>query len=106
MIQNTGRWLGAWSLIGFATAMSLGILAWTMKSSDVMDHVTLVCPFCIGLMALQGTPSTAAILIVLSITALENALLYLLLATLVWAFSNWIPRIWRPREEPPSILGH
>jgi hypothetical protein len=106
MTQSVGRWLAAWSLIGFATAMLLGILAGAVNTSDVRDHANLVWPFSLGLMALEDNPSVIAILAVFSITALQNAVFYLILATLVWGFWNWIPKIWRAREEPPSIFGH
>jgi len=106
MVRSAGRWLTTWSAIGFAMAMLLGTLAWAMNTDDVMNDASLVWPFCIGLMALDGNPSALAIIIVLSITAIQNSVLYLILAALVWGSSNWIPKIWRAREEPPSIFGH
>ena len=105
MVRSSGRWIVTWSMIGFAVASSLGVVAWVMDTDDVMSKSSLVWPFCITLMALDGHPSTGALLLVVSIAALENAVLYLILAALVWGFWSWIPRIWRTREEPPSVLG-
>jgi hypothetical protein len=57
-------------------------------------------------MALEGNPNVSGVVLVLSITMLADGLFYLLIAASVrLAFEN-IPRLWRPHEKPPSILGH
>lgn len=83
MTRSTGRWIGCWSLVGFAIAAVLGTLAWMMKAHSVLDFADWVWPFSLGLMALDGWPTTWDAIMVLSITTIQNAVLYCLLAAIV-----------------------
>ncbi|MGC2233319.1 MAG: hypothetical protein WBA09_17600 [Candidatus Acidiferrum sp.] len=82
MTRSTGRWLDWWSFVVFAIAAMLGTLAWIMKTGSVLNFADWVWPFSIGLMALDGWPTTGDTIMVLSITATQNGVLYCLLAAI------------------------
>ena len=103
--RSSRRWLGTWSLIGFAIAAILGVVAWIMNTDYVYGHAEWVWPFCLGLGALQGKPTTLETLMVLTILALENAILYFLLATIVGLAFHLIAKVSKPKTESLSIFG-
>jgi len=102
--RTSRRWLCTWSFVGFAIAATLGVVAWIMNTDYVYEHAEWVWPFCLGLEALQGKPTTLEILMVLTILALENAILYFLLAAIVGLGLRLVTKMSKPKTESVSIL--
>ncbi len=102
--KRLGKWLRAWFLIGFFIAAVLGGFVGLTNMYDVTNNSILVWPMSISLMALHGKPNALIVLMGFSISALENGLLYLILAALIWGSFACVKSL-RNRGRSPSALS-
>ncbi len=76
-------WVTGWAFTGFSIAASLAIAAWMMNTDFVASHASLVWPFCLSLVALNGKPLIATGLLLVGLMGVQNGLYYALLAALM-----------------------
>jgi len=63
-----------------------------MSTSYVYNHASIVWPFCLGLVALDGHPPLAVVLLVVVLIGVENGVYYALLAALIWKPVQLFPK--------------
>ena len=85
------RWIVAWGLTGYFVASLLAITAWGMDTDFVYNNASLVWPFCLTLVALNGHPSMGVGLLVVALMGLINGLYYALLAALSLVILRVLP---------------
>ena len=93
-------WVTGWALTGLSIAASLAIAAWMMNTDFVASHASLVWPFCLGLVALNGKPLIGTGLLLVGLMGVQNGLYYALLAALTWVI---LRALWVRQDDPVPL---
>jgi hypothetical protein len=97
LVQKLFKWVAGWGALGCFLAMFLAVTAWVMNTDFVYSHASIVWPFCLSLVALDGHPSLGVGLLLVCLMGVMNGLYYALMAALTWRIVRWFPK--RPRPE-------
>ena len=93
--QRPMPWIARWASVGFFVAGVLAITTWVMNTDFVYKNASLVWPFCLGLVALNGHPSILVGLLLVALMGFINSLYYAFLAAMSWmllkAFRTKLP---------------
>lgn len=100
--QTSRRWLVAWSILGFAIAVALVIVALITNNSYVFNHAQWVWPLCMGLVAFDPRPPLRVIVLLLPVMGFANAIVYFLLAALIQIIFGLIAKV-RNQHKAMSI---
>ena len=74
--------------------ISLAIAAWVMNTDFVYRHASMVWPFRLSLIVLDGHPSVGAGLLLVCLMGVMNGLYYALMAALTWKIIQLLPNKW------------
>lgn len=86
--QRPMPWTVTWASVGFFVAGVLAITAWVMNTDFVVNNASLVWPFCLGLVALNGHPAILVGLLLVALMGFINGLYYAFLAAMSWMLLN------------------
>jgi hypothetical protein len=80
-----------WGALGCFLAISLAIAAWMMNTDFVCRHASIVWPFRLSLIVLDGHPSIGVGLLLICLMGIMNGLYYALMAALTWKIIELLP---------------
>jgi hypothetical protein len=83
-VRRLFKWVTGWGALGCLLAISLAIAAWVMNTDFVYRHASMVWPFRLSLIVLDGHPSVGAGLLLVCLMGVMNGLYYALMAALTW----------------------
>ena len=90
-VRKSLKWVTGWGALGCFLAISLAIAAWMMNTDFVYRHVSMVWPFRMSLIVLDGHPSVGAGLLLVCLMGVMNGLYYALMAALTWKLIQLLP---------------
>jgi hypothetical protein len=83
-VRKLFKWVTGWGALGCFLAISLALAAWVMNTDFVYSHASIVWPFRLSLIVLDGHPSVAIGLLLIGLMGVMNGLYYALMAVLTW----------------------
>jgi hypothetical protein len=105
IVKTAKGWLLLWAVVGLGVPLLVIITGYITKGRQLLRiDERFVWPFSLGLMALDGNTEVATTLMVIAILAVQNAVLYLLLAAVVRAIFVWIPNWMKGARTPPRTF--
>ena len=90
-VRRLFKWVTGWGALGCFLAISLAIAAWVMNTDFVYRHASMVWPFRLSLIVLDGHPSVGAGLLLVCLMGVMNGLYYALMAVLSWKIVQLLP---------------
>jgi hypothetical protein len=90
-VRKLFKWVTGWGALGYLLAISLAIAAWVMNTDFVYRHASMVWPFRLSLIVLDGRPSVGAGLLLICLMGVMNGLYYALMAALTWKIIQLLP---------------
>jgi hypothetical protein len=90
-VRKLFKWITGWGALGCFLAIFLAIAAWVMNTDFVYRHASMVWPFRISLIVLDGRPSVGAGLLLICLMGVMNGLYYALMAALTWKVIQLLP---------------
>jgi hypothetical protein len=91
-VQKLFKWATRWGALGCFVAMSLAVTSWVMNTDFVYSHASIVWPFCLSLVALDGHPSVRVGLLLVCLMGIMNGLYYALIAACTWKIIQLLPK--------------
>jgi hypothetical protein len=91
-VRKLFKWVTGWGALGCFLAISLALAAWVMNTDFVYSHASMVWPFRLSLIVLDGHPSVGIGLLLIGLMGVVNGLYYAFMAALTWKIIQLLPK--------------